>query len=330
MKKQIDLQPFFIREQIVKAIREFFYEKHFHEIITPVFNDAVPAEPNIYPFQTVWQSARDLKTLYLSTSPEAKLKMMLGAGVGNCFSIAKCFRNLEGVSPIHNPEFLMLEWYRKKADYQVIMDEVRDLILFINKIVNKGNTTILYQGKKIDLRSKWPCFSLIDLFKKYANLQLPEILSDERMKEVAGQKGYSVENASWEQLFNQIFLNEIEPHIPYIPCFITDYPSRISFLCTSQKENYEFSQRFELYMAGIELANGNTENTDIKSIRTVFLEENRKRKKMSGMLPLDEEFFESIRNMSDATFAGVGLGIDRLSMIFSNKKNIHEVDPLTK
>src|SRR5256885_1283105 len=100
------LQPIFIREQVLMAIRSFFVGRGFHEVVVPVLNTVLPVEPNLFPFRTEWNTASKKKTLFLSTSPEAGLKKMMAVGVGNCFAIGKAFRNLEGAGDRHNPEFL--------------------------------------------------------------------------------------------------------------------------------------------------------------------------------------------------------------------------------
>src|SRR5258708_367510 len=110
-----DLQPFFIREEIIKSIRSFFEEQYFHEVIIPILYSSLPLEPTLYSFSTTWKTNEGDRELYLCTSPESALKKMLAVGIGNCFAIGKSFRNLESSGPRHNPEFLMLEWYREDA-----------------------------------------------------------------------------------------------------------------------------------------------------------------------------------------------------------------------
>jgi elongation factor P--(R)-beta-lysine ligase len=312
----MNLKPVFIRENIIKSIREFFYVQNFHEIITPTFNGALPLEPNIHAFQTTWQTIHGTKKLYLSTSPESGLKKMIAAGIDNCFSIGKSFRNLEDSGATHIPEFLMLEWYRKNATYQTIMDDTEQLIQSINK-------------EKILLAAPWPRHSMTSLFKEYASLDLEQLISDTTMKETAQKKGYSVNDSTWEQLFNQIFLNEIEPKLGMSPCFVTDFPSRISPLCTRKKDTPDFSERFEVYIGGIEIGNGNTENTDKEHIQSVFEDELRNRTAKKILTPpIDTTFLDAIEKMKTHSYAGMGLGIDRLAMIFANSKTITEVDPL--
>jgi elongation factor P--(R)-beta-lysine ligase len=320
----MNLQPIFIRENIIKSIREFFYSRQFHEIITPTFNDALPLEPTIYAFQTTWQTVHGVNNLYLSTSPESGLKKMIAQGMENCFAIAKSFRNLEDSGATHIPEFLMAEWYRKNATFQDIMDDTQNLIQFVSK-----GKTCTYQNHEITFPDSWPRRSIISLFTEYASVNVEQLLDDTSLRNAAQKKGYSTEDATWEQLFNQIFLNEIEPTLGMDPCFITDFPSRISPLCARKKDQPDFAERFEVYIGGLEIGNGNTENTDTNSIRSVFENElhSRKSKNMSAP-PIDTAFLDSLDIMKTQSFAGIGLGIDRLAMIFSDSTVITEVDPL--
>ncbi len=337
------LQPIFIREQVIKSIREFFGERGFHEVVATVLNKSVPLEPNIYPFTTVWNKLKSSDKLYLSTSPEASLKKMIARGIGNCFAIGKTFRNLEGQGSHHNPEFLMLEWYRANANYTDIMRECEELIKYIiNKVkvqsskikitINnlKLSNKLIYQKHKINLSTPWMKYSLIYLFQKYAKLDLRKIINDKNIITASQKRGYKVKNATWENLYNQIFLNEIEPRLPQDPFFLVDFPVRISPLCKPKKDNLIFAERFELYIGGMELGNGNTENTVYRSVNKVFQAESEKRKKAGEIYPpIDHEFLQALKWMkhSGKSYAGIGLGIDRLAMIMANVGDIREVEP---
>jgi len=300
------LKFFLLREKIIGLIREFFIRKRFHEVITPVLNNTIPLEPNIYPFQTEWTTVDGIKKMYLSTSPEKNLKEMLAMGLGNCFSVGHSFRNLESAGSLHTPEFLMLEWYRKNASYGDIMNDVRKLILYIQK---KMKIIPMY-----DQSNDWAHYPLTGLFKKYTSLHLEEIvLSDEKLFAYAKKKGYQTKNTSWDNLYDQIFVSEIEPKLPKNPCFLVDFPSRISPLCTPKKDAPHFAERFELYILGVELANGNTENTDIQLVKKGLRH------------PIDDEFLASLKKMGNASYAGIGLGVDRLSMLFSGSRSLNYI-----
>lgn len=273
-----NLKYILIREQIIKSIRSFFYARDFHEIITPILNKSIPLEPNIYPFQTTWKTNQGKKIFYLPTSPEKNLKKILAMGIDKCFSIGHSFRNLENSGTLHSPEFLMLEWYRKDATYEDIMNDLQKLFVSLIRII---------ENKYINLPKKWTVYSLPKLFKKYTKIDLLDFISNKKNREE----------------YDKIFVNEIESRLPKDPLFIIDYPSIISPLCKPKKGNPQIAERFEFYWQGIELANGNTENTNIE-----FIKKNLRK-------PIDKKFIESLNKMKDASYAGVGLGLDRLARL---------------
>ncbi|MCX6732234.1 MAG: hypothetical protein NTV98_01710, partial [Candidatus Roizmanbacteria bacterium] len=207
------VRPYIIRENIIKATRQFFYDSNFHEVIPQVLNTALPLEANLYPFSTTWKTRTGDKKLYLPLSPERSIKRMLSQGIGNCFALAKSFRNLEQEGSQHLPEFLMLEWYRKQADYTDIMIDAEQLLSFINE--HLSNTLeiepIRYHERIIDLDKKWKIYSLNELFKTYADINLKDIIEDDELLfSVAKKRGYIIEDATWGEVYDQLFVNEIE------------------------------------------------------------------------------------------------------------------------
>lgn len=312
-------QPYFIREKMIHDMRIFFRERHFHEVIVPALNTAVPTEPTIHPFTTTWSNNENNQTLYLSTSPERYVKKMLAQGFENCFAIGHAFRNLESCGPYHHPEFLMLEWYRKNATSTQIMD---DLELLVQAITQAH--TIHYQGNTHKINAPFPRVSLESLFMQHVGFSISEILTDTTMCHCAQKFGYSTKNATWEQLFYQLMLNLIEPHFSKEPFFLIDFPARISPLCKRNTIKPFLADRFEFFIAGIEMANGNTEETDRARILQSFQDEFDSRKKMKHISsPLDEEFLKSLDVLNNTPCAGVGLGVDRFAMILADATDIH-------
>lgn len=279
-----NVQSSIIREEIIKSIRSFFYKQKFHEVIPDILNATLPAEPNLAPFSTIWKTQEFEKTYFLPMSPERGIKKMLAQGIGNCFAISKSFRNLERPGSLHLPEFLMLEWYREDAIYTDIMSDVEKLF------VNFG------------FKKNWPVLSLKKLFQKYLDLDLEKTIANNKL---------------FFNDYDQLFVNEIESKLPKTPLFLVDFPSRISPLCKPQKNNSIFAERFECYISGIEIGNGNTENTDTKSLRKIFEQEQKRTN-----LPVDEEFLNSLKIMSKKSYAGIGIGIDRLMMVLNHKSSI--------
>lgn len=272
------------KEEVIKSIRSFFYKQNFHEVIPDILNNTLPSEPNLTPFSTVWKTQGSEKTYFLPMSPERGIKKMLAQGIGNCFAISKSFRNLERPGSLHLPEFLMLEWYRENSVYTDIMSDVENLF------VNFG------------FKKNWLVLSLKKLFQKYLNLDLEKAIASNKL---------------FLKDYGQLFVNEIESKLPKTPLFLVDFPSQISPLCKPQKNNPLFAQRFECYISGIEIGNGNTENTDTKSLRKIFAHEQKRTK-----LPIDEEFLNSLKMMSKKSYAGIGIGIERLVMVLNNKSSL--------
>jgi lysyl-tRNA synthetase class 2 len=346
----------------MKATRAFFAERKFCEVIPPILNNAIPNEPNLYPFTTSWVTNDAEETRYLPTSPERSLKIALSAGLGDCYAIGHCFRNLEGSGSLHSPEFLMLEWYRVNSSYQEIMKEIQEYIAFVNKQLLPfgaksleeslsvdqpslrpcpqcsriceagGGTAILRQAKDDGAVTKqshqtleltkypWQTFSLRERFEKLLGTSYERLVTDDKVLErVAKQRGYTVENASWRQIFDQILVNEIESNLPKDPVFLIDFPSRISPLCKKKSDAPHIAERFELYIGGVEIANGNNEKTNVSEIRTVFEKETGE-----GKSPLDIQFLEALQKMDDSgnSYAGVGLGLDRLLMVMMRNEEI--------
>jgi lysyl-tRNA synthetase class 2 len=237
-------------------------------------------------------------------SPERGIKNMLAQGMGNCFAISKSFRNLERSGSLHSPEFLMLEWYRKDATYENIMDDVEKLFSYLKPAV---------------FNKKWPVFSLKKLFEEYLGINLEKAINDEKILfELATKKGYQTAGFTWTQIYDQLFISEIELKLPKYPLFLIDFPSRISPLCKPKKNNPDFAERFECYVNGIEIGNGNNENTNVTSVIKVF----ESQEKLTN-LPIDEEFLSSLKMMNKNSYAGVGIGLDRLVMILNNETSIN-------
>lgn len=356
MNQPFQLRPIYLREKLIHAIRNFFISHQFHELMTPVLNRALPLEPNVYAFQTDWHNFDKMTPLYLSTSPESGLKKMLAAGVGNCFALAPSFRNCEPADIEHNPEFLMLEWYREGADYTQIMDDVQQLLLFcveqlnaefeLDTVVktNRGDCLLEYQGKQLNLTESWPRISLETEFRRRLGVEMNQIQTLDKINQLAEKFSYQTADANWEQLFNQLFINRIEPHLPLGPCFVTDFPSQISPLCRVQPDKPYLAQRFEFYLARVEIGNGNTESTNVDQIQSYFSAEKKSRQtqnqtKLSSSeiqhqtkppLPsTDHDFLQALEtlNRTGLTYAGIGIGVDRLAMILADEDEIKTVNP---
>jgi elongation factor P--beta-lysine ligase len=317
--------PFLMREQVIKAIRQFFDDQDFQEITTPVLNKALPLEPNLYAFETNWQAMQSNQALYLSTSPEAALKKMLALGLKKVYAIGHSFRNKEPADIEHNPEFLMLEWYRAEADHESIMADTEALVQFLFDQLNTSK-------KQFNLTSPWPRFSLEKLFNQKLRVSLKEILSIKAIQTLAKSKGYDIEHSTWDELFNQLFMNELEVELGKEPFFLTDFPAQISPLCMPQTKKPYLAQRFEVYLNGLEIGNGNTEQTNAQLVVQHFSKEQAYRQQQNLSQPaIDQDFLQALATLHQTgkKYAGIGLGIERLVMILSGQENLADINPFT-
>lgn len=297
-----NLNFIYTKEKFYQATRDFFYKKNFHEIIPHLLSKNIPTEPSIYPFKTYWELPNNKIEFCLPTSPERYMKKVISEGMGNCFSIGYCFRNLEGSGSLHNPEFMMLEWYKKNADYKSIIKDLKEYVLYVSEIVNS----------KIKYPNDWPVLSLENLFEKYTGLNYQKSITDEKyFFEQLKLKNYNTDNSSWLDMFSQILVNEVENNFTDEPFFLIDFPARQSPLCAVNKDKPYLAERFEFYFKKIEMANGNNENLDFENM-----------KKVNG----DTEFLTYIKKMKESgnTYSGVGFGLDRLLMVLAGNTEIEK------
>ncbi len=231
------------------------------------------------------------------------MKRLLASGYSKIFQICKCFRKEER-GRRHLPEFTILEWYCSEIDYFEMMDHCQDLIKSVAHDIHHGNH-IVYKGKSIDLAGKWPRLSVEEAFERYASISMNKALSQECFDEIMGI--------------------EIEPCLGFEkPLFLYDYPVSCGALGRTKPENNLLAERFELYIAGIELCNAFTELTDPDEQRKRF-EKELGHKQLSGKTdyPMPELFLESLEHMPEAS--GNALGIDRLVMLFADMPTIDDV-----
>lgn len=317
-------QQYFVREQVIRAIRSFFDARRFHEVETPILIGNPPAESYLDVFQTTLLDRKRIPhPMYLSTSPEVPLKKLMVAGIGNCYSITKSFRNTEMQSRTHNPEFTILEWYRVHTTYRTIMDDCEAMILHIAESLNKS-TVLTYQGKSFDLSKKWERISVQDAFMKWAHVNLVDFFNIEKAREICSKKGYTVQTSNtWEELYNQIYLNEIEPHLGVdTPTIIYEFPGSMAALARKKPNDARFAERFEFYIAGLELGDCYGELTDWKEQETRFTDELKELKRLGKTTyDYDHDFIDALKEGMPES-SGIAVGIDRLVMLFANVTHI--------
>lgn len=334
LHKNPDLwERYFIREKVITAIRTFFLNQGFHDVETPLLTGSLPPESYVDVFETtLLDRQRRPSRAFLPTSPEPFLKKLLVSGIGNCFSITKSFRNTEGESKTHNPEFTILEWYRVGADYTDIMKDCEELLMFINTYLLRSKQakgpidtqTLVYQGNKVNITPPWERLTLAEAFQKYAKVNLHLALKEKEMVSVAKKKGYVIKKRdSWEELFLQIFLNEVEPHLGRgKPTIIYDYPVILAALSKKKKTDPRFAERFEFYIEGLELGDAYSELTDWKEQAERFKSEEKERQQLGKTPhPIDTDFIDALKVGMPET-GGIAVGVDRLIMLFADVANI--------
>ena len=321
-------RPRFVREQVVDATRAFFKARGFHEVETPLFVRYPGMEPYLEVFETEWRNTRGERYPgFLTTSPEYAMKKLLAAGIAPLFQICKSFRNCEDVSARHNPEFTILEWYRANVDYTEIMRDCEELFRAIAKALRPDGAgdAWIYGGKTIDLGSDWERLTVREAFARYAGVDLQRDLY--RLADVARDKGYPMapEN-TWEQAYHQIFLNEIEPRLGQTtPTFLYEYPIDMAALARASATDPTVAERFELYVAGVEMANAFGELTDpAEQLRRLQAERQERRSLGKTDYAVDPDFIHALTRGIPPS-AGIALGIDRTAMFFADVDSIREV-----
>ncbi len=322
------------RTKIIQAVRSFFTMNGYIEVETPLRIPAPIPEANIDLFES--------EGWYLQSSPELCMKRLAAQGFGRIFQICKCFRKDER-SNRHLTELTMLEWYTKDNTYMDLMDQCQKLIQYIaaqiyhnekkntaqshnseqrtpsitgysgkkadTKTEKKQNLKIIYNGQPIDLSGQWQKLTVKQAFSKYGSV--------------------SMEKSITQKSFDYIMGFEIEPNLGQgCPTFIFDYPSSLASLAKLKHQNLETAERFELYIAGIELANGFSELTDSVEQKKRFEKELETRKKAGKKItPMPEKFIEDLKFLPET--AGIALGIDRLVMLFTDSASIDDVVAFT-
>jgi lysyl-tRNA synthetase class 2 len=288
-----------LRARMIQAIRRFFLKQDFLEVETPL---RIPAPAPEYHIDAVASGE-----WFLQPSPELCMKRLLAAGYPRIFQICKCFRAGER-GDRHLPEFTMLEWYREGTDYRTLMDDCEALITLVVRELGFDGI-FSRQGREIRLGIPWERITVREAFRRYATMTAAEALGTDR--------------------FDEILACEVEPHLGMeSPVFLYEYPAELGALARVKEGDPGIAERFELYCAGLELANAFSELTDAGEQRRRFEEASRDRRlNGSPLYPMPERFLAALPQMSPS--AGIALGVDRLAMLLADKSRIDEVVAFT-
>lgn len=317
-----------LRSKMINRIRQIFLTNGFLEMDTPIMVESTEFEPFFEPFVTHYKNKiGDKYMTYLVTSPEIKMKMAISAGFGKIFQISKFFRNGD-LSKRHNPEFLGLEWYETHTTYEDQMTFIENFIYQTS--LDMTGPKLIYQDTEFDLTPPWPRITFQELIYKYTKIDV--LANKDRTELYEALKRLDIQGISesntWEELIENLFVQRIDPTLGWRkPVFVINYPNNceLSLLARSNRNNPAYVDRFELYIAGIEIADGFTElddpeEQDIRFKRTIRYM-NKLKKQHIPAIP--DDFLEALNYFPETS--GVAMGVDRLAMFFTNSTDIRDV-----
>jgi len=286
-----------LRSRVLQAIRGWFTAHGFVEVETPV--------RLVTPALELHLDAEPAGDHFLRTSPELHMKRLLAAGAERIFQLGPCFRRGER-GRLHNPEFTLLEWYRADATYADILLDTKTLLLAVARDV-KGTADLTYQGRPLLLAPVWERLTVAQAFIQFA--------------------GWDPVREYDAARFDADLVEKVEPRLPRdVPVVLSDYPAAAAALARRKPGHPEVAERWELYLAGIEIANAYSELTDPVEQRARFAEHARQRAaRGKPVYPLDEDFLADLEYMPPS--GGIALGVDRLVMILADRPSLADLLP---
>ncbi len=315
------------RADMVKSVREFFDRRGYVEVDTPALQLSPGMEPHLTAFETaLGEPNGDRQPVYLHTSPEFAMKKLLAAGMQRIFQLARVFRDGER-SPRHHPEFTMLEWYQTGAGWRDIAEEAAEFVrAACGPVVQRGDVSC-------DLSQPWEFLSVQDAFARHAGIDLLATADDPLNPDTdmlcMFADGLGIRTAdtdTWEDIFFRIYLDRIEPQLGVgAATVLHSYPASLAALARLSPEDVRVSDRFEIFICGLELANGYGELTDATEQRRRFAVMTAQRiAEGRAPYPVDEDFLAALENgIPDC--AGIALGFDRLVMLAAGADRIEDV-----
>jgi lysyl-tRNA synthetase class 2 len=282
------------RSLILNGIRAFFCNQGFIEIETPLRVPAIAPEQFILPYTS--------EGWFLSTSPELQMKRLLSAGYEKIFQICHCFRKGER-GQNHNPEFTMLEWYRSNVGYEKIIQDTEQLVCSLSCDFGEGKT-LNYRNRTIDLTLPWPRITVREAYLRWAGW--------DPVSDFEGQR------------FDDDMAGKVIPNLPSgRPTIILDYPAECASLARLKSAHPQVAERAEVFIGGLEIANGFSELRDVREQEKRFKYEMELMQTAGTPAVFPEKFLEAIKRMPDC--AGIAVGVDRLVMLLCDANCIDEV-----
>jgi len=323
------------RHKIRRSVEAYFDARDFSAVETPALQWSPGIEPHLAAFQTLLERPGDKAVpMYLHTSPEFAMKKLLAGGLPRIYQLARAFRNGER-SATHHPEFTMLEWYRAGQGYRELIDDCNGLLRCAADAA--GTSRLVWKGLESDPFASWQIITVADAFDRYAGIDLlattpdPEAPDLGLLTKAAGRIGIAPHDGDrWEDLFFRIFLDRIEPELGHpVPTVLIDYPISMAALSRAKPENSWLCERFEIYVAGLELANAFGELTDPVEQSKRFKADQALKQEIHGhSYPVDLDFLAALdpdRGGGLPDCAGIALGFDRLVMLATGADTIEQV-----
>lgn len=309
---------FNIRAKILRYMRNFLDSRGYIEFETPVLQP-VYGGANARPFRTHFNAIDS--DVFLRISDELYLKKLVVGGFEKVYEVSRDFRN-EDIDTTHNPEFTIIECYEAYKDYEDYMQMVEEMVGGVAKEI-LGSNIVTYQDKKLDFSTPFKRIYFVEELKKKAGIDI-SMLTDQEAADVAAKEELKIKVKNRYHVADGLFDKYIKPELQN-PTFVVDFPAYMCPLTKDKRGNEKLSERFELYIAGCEEANSYSELTDPIEQRKKFMDQDAERKNGDDEAPpIDEDFLEAIEFGMPPT-AGLGISIDRISMILTNNVSLKEV-----
>lgn len=309
------------KRELMNLVRAFFDDREFFELETPLLVNSPGMEVHLHSFVTQYvHHDGSVSSFHLPTSPEFALKKALGAGFEKVYEIARVFRNQGELGPQHHPEFNMLEWYRP-GNYEDIMNDAEELLQHLSSSFSGTHEQSDYSW------STTRRTSIADCFRVHADLDLHKGLQDHTYWKGAASKTLQESipaDDHFEDIFFRVWLKMIEPNLGIEqPEIVFDYPASMAALSKLKAPDLIWSERFELYIKGVEIGNAFSELTDSQEQLRRFNSANLERKALGfSQHPVDQDFIESVGKMKPT--GGIAVGLERLLMVLTGVRDIRE------
>ncbi|MGN0761409.1 MAG: lysine--tRNA ligase [Christensenellales bacterium] len=313
-------ETFVMRSRIISAIRSFLDGEGFIEVDTPILN-TIAGGASARPFVT-HHNTLDID-MYMRIAPELYLKRLIVGGFEKVYEMGRLFRN-EGMDPKHNPEFTTVELYEAYTDYHHMMDLTERLFEHI-ALTTKGTTEIEYQGTPISLARPWKKMTMAEAVKEYTGIDFDATGDVEALKKQAEAVGVGLsDNLTWGKLLYEVFDQKVEEHLVQ-PTFILDYPVEVSPLAKRKPTDARLTERFEFFITAREMGNAFSELNDPIDQKARFMAQVAEREKGDDEAQMmDEDYVNALMYGLPPT-GGLGIGVDRLVMLFTDQFSIRDV-----